>query len=102
MAGKTIRVVVHRNAFNFDGVDRISILGAALNEVKTPIPFVDLEVDEEVVPYEQAKHALGTGEPPDFIHRFKRPDGYFADFLIKDNRIATLIESTRPYMKGLL
>jgi len=43
---------------------------------------------------------LDTGEAADFIHRFKRPDGYFVDFLIKDNRIAALIESTKPYMKG--
>lgn len=100
MAGKTIRVVVHRKAFKFDGVDRISILGAALNEVRTPIPFAEKEVDEEQVPYDPSKHALDTGDAPDFIHRFKRPDGYFVDFLIKDHRIATLIESARPYMKG--
>jgi hypothetical protein len=100
VAGKTIRIVVHRKPFKFDGVDRIDILGAPLNEVQTPIPFTEKEVDEEQVPYDQSKHALDTGEPPDFIHRFKRPDGYFVDFLIKDNRIATLIESTKPYMKG--
>ena len=98
--GKTIRVVVHRKPFKFDGVDRISILGAPLNEAQTPIPFAEKEVDEEQVPYEAAKHALDTGEAADFIHRFKRPDGYFVDFLIKDNRIAALIESTKPYMKG--
>jgi hypothetical protein len=100
VAGKTIRVVVHRTPFKFDGVDRISILGAALNEVQTPIPFSEKAVDEEQMPYEASKHALDTGEAPDFIHRFKRPDGYFVDFLIKDNRIATLIESTKPYTKG--
>lgn len=94
---KTIRILVHRNPFNFDGVDRISFLGSALNEVETPIPFAETEIDEIHVPYEQSKHELDTGEVPDFIHRFKRPDGYFVDFLIKDNRIETLIESTRPY-----
>jgi len=100
VAGKTIRVIVHRKPFKFDGIDHISILGAALNEVQTPIPFAEKEVDEEQVRYEPSKHALDTGEEPDFIHRFKRPDGYFVDFLIKENRIAMLIESTRPYMKG--
>jgi hypothetical protein len=100
VGGKTIRVVVHRKPFKFDGVDRISILGVPLNEVESPIPFPEKEVDEEQVPYEQSKHGLDTGEAPDFIHRFKRPDGYFVDFLIKDNRIANLIESTRPYLKG--
>ena len=100
MAEKTIRIVVHRKPFKFDGVDRISILGAPLNEVQSPIPFAEKEVDDEQVPYEQSKHAMDTGEAPDFIHRFKRPDGYFVDFLIKDNRIAALVESTKPYMKG--
>jgi hypothetical protein len=99
-AGKTMRVIVHRQPFDFDGVDRISILGAKLNEVKTRIPFSEKEVDEQQLPYDESKHALETGEPPDFIHRFKRPDGYFVDFLIKDGRIAMVIESTRPYMKG--
>ena len=68
--------------------------------MKSPIPFAEQEVDEIDLPYEQAKHALDTGEAPDFIHRFKRPDGYFVDFLIKDNQIATIVESTKPYMKG--
>jgi hypothetical protein len=50
VGGKTIRVIVHRNPFKFDGVDRISILGSALNEVNTPIPFAEDDVDEEQVP----------------------------------------------------
>src|SRR6266496_2789324 len=74
VAGKTIRIIVHRKPFNFDGVDRISILRAALNELRTPIPFAEKEVDEEQVPYAESKHSLDTGEAPDFIHRFKRPD----------------------------
>src|SRR5262245_4989496 len=69
VTGETIRVVVHRKPFKFDGVDRISILGAALNDVQTPIPFAEKEIEEEQIPYEAAKHALDTGEAPDFIHR---------------------------------
>jgi hypothetical protein len=99
MVEKKIRVIFHRETFNFDGVDRISILGAALNEVRSPIPFAEKEIDEIEVAYEPSKYALPNGEAPDFIHRFKRPDGYYVDFLIKDNHIATLVESTKPYMK---
>jgi hypothetical protein len=97
---KKIKILLHRKAFNFEGVDRISIVGASLDEVRSPIPFAEKEVDEIELEFDPAKHSLDTGEPPDFIHRFKRPDGYFVDFLIKNNRIATLIESTKPYMKG--
>src|SRR5437588_8278313 len=66
VAGKTIRVIVHRKAFQFDGEDRISTLGGALNEVRTSTPFAEKDVDEEQLPYEKAKHALDTGEAPDF------------------------------------
>lgn len=100
MAGKTIRVVAHRKPFKYDRFDRISILGAALNEVQSRIPFAEKEVDEELVPCEQAKHGLDTDLAPDLIHRFKRPDGCFVDFLIKDSRISTLVESTKRSMKG--
>lgn len=61
MGGKAIHVIVHRKPFKFDGIDRISILGAALDQVQTPIPFAEKEVDEEQVPYQQSTHALHTG-----------------------------------------
>ena len=93
-------MVVHRRPFKFDGVDRLSILGVALDEVQTVIPFAENEVDVEQTPYDPSRHSLDGGEAPDLIHRFKRPDGFVVDFPIKDNRIATLIESTKPYMKG--
>ena len=93
-------MIVHRKPFKFDGVDRISILGADLNEVRSPIPFAEKEVDEQRIPFDEAKYTLDKGESPDFIHRFKRSDGYYVDFLVKDNRIVTLIESTKPYLDG--
>ena len=93
---KMIRVVLHRKAFNFTGVDRVSILGSELKNVKSPIPFHESDIEESAIPFDPSR--FPDGKPPDFIHRFKRPDGYFVDFHINDGRIDIVVESTRPYM----
>ena len=64
MTGKTIRLIVHRKTFNFQGVDRISILGATLNDVNSPIPFAEKEVDEVQMPYDKARRRLDGGDAP--------------------------------------
>jgi hypothetical protein len=97
MPDKTVHVILHRKPIDFKGVDRITLVGSSLDGLGTSIPFADLHVDELDIPYEAAKHDLNDGEVPDYIHRFKRLDGYFVDFLIKDKRIAMLVESTVPY-----
>lgn len=95
---KTVRVVLHTNPFNFDGVDRISIVGKPLKDIQSPIPFSRDDVKELDVAYVPAKHSLSTGQPPDYIIRFLRPDGFFVDFLISGDKVDSLIESTRPYL----
>jgi hypothetical protein len=86
MALKRIPVILHRKPFNFDGVNVLSVLDTSLSKVQSPIPFLEKDVEETEVPQEPDMETL-----PDFIHRFKRPDGHYVDFLIKANRIETVV-----------
>lgn len=101
LSPRKIRLVTHLRPFDFEGVDRFSILDQPIATVKTPIPFGESAVVVTFMAFDPTQHVAMDGREADEVHRFARPnaDGYPLDFLVHEGRLIQVNDSANAYRK---